>query len=230
MWDLVSGLGAEDSLSWGQECIEQGLNEDVDADLLKDSQVVKLSGAAYTAVETFLTTGANKELGPLHVQLRGEMERARGEDGTVEWVSLEGLPGWLAKHRLLTGPSSSCSASAIVDGSVLVPSSIPFLSSPAVPPIGASDGDTNVPSLERWLTDALGPISGEYLAHCVAAFKAVYITTATELLEIPPSEITHNELKSMGIVKLGVRNRILKKFKQDTSLPISPVPPHPSNS
>jgi hypothetical protein len=53
MWNTISALGVEDSLSGAQEALETGLREEVDTASLQQSQVLRLSGAAYSAVETF---------------------------------------------------------------------------------------------------------------------------------------------------------------------------------
>ena len=64
------------------------------------SKIIKLSGEAYECVQLFLTTGDNLHLGDLHVQLQGKMERIYGEDGSMDWVSVEGKPSWLNKHSV----------------------------------------------------------------------------------------------------------------------------------
>ena len=76
------------------------MSDDLSVDTLKSRQYVVLSREAYNGIETYLTTGDNLQFGPLHVQLRGLMERERGEDGTVEWVSVQGRDAWLRKHKL----------------------------------------------------------------------------------------------------------------------------------
>jgi hypothetical protein len=58
----------------------------------------------------------HKELGPLAVQLRGQMERVSGGDGTVDWVSLQGKDAWLAKHRV--SPAVAAAAAAASDAAI----------------------------------------------------------------------------------------------------------------
>jgi hypothetical protein len=85
MWDVLADLNLEESMQWGQEVTQGGLRADLADVELHQSGVVHLSGDAYTAIETFLTTGENTKLGSLHVQLKGSMERVRGDDGKVDW-------------------------------------------------------------------------------------------------------------------------------------------------
>ena len=100
-------------------------NSETDLDNAIGPEYTALSGDAYKDIHTFLTTGANAQLGPLEVQLDPHMFRCKGEDGEVEWISAEARPIWEDRHREGSGrqdmlvtqssspsPSSSSSAAA----------------------------------------------------------------------------------------------------------------------
>lgn len=85
MWDTLAELNVQESLDWGAEVTEGSLKTDVDGVDFTQSSIVKLSGDAYSSIETFLTTGENQKLGSIRNQLKDKMMRLRGADGAVEW-------------------------------------------------------------------------------------------------------------------------------------------------
>lgn len=98
--DVVSS----DSICAGIDEVDASLRETLSTeetvDKSKQKEIVKLSGDVYTAIHKFLTTGDNKELGPLRDQLEGSMERVTSPfTGVVEWVSVEGKETWLKQQE-----------------------------------------------------------------------------------------------------------------------------------
>ena len=100
LWDTYASAGLEDNLQWAKDGIQIAQKCSVDnVEAFQQSNVVRLSGESYDSIEKFLTTGDNLQLGDLHNQLRNRMERISGEDGSLDWVSIEGKESWLMKHK-----------------------------------------------------------------------------------------------------------------------------------
>eukprot|EP01033_Poteriospumella_lacustris_P018188 gene18188-13061_t len=95
--------------------------------------------------------------GPLADQLRGKMHRLRGDDGAVEWVSVEGEDAWKQAHRLPPPPPPpSSSMSTSVAGVLPVPLVLPL--PPTAPTINTTNTATAEPHNDfvEYLRTALG--------------------------------------------------------------------------
>ena len=56
LWGVVSDVGVEEGLEWGQEALDTGLQEDIEA-VSANSKPMRLTDEAYVSIHTFLTTG-----------------------------------------------------------------------------------------------------------------------------------------------------------------------------
>ena len=85
MLEALTDMSMQDGAEWGKQLVQDGMANDLDSLDLERKGILRLSGESYNAIETFLTTGENAQLGTLRAQLDGRMGPIRGEDGVVEW-------------------------------------------------------------------------------------------------------------------------------------------------
>jgi len=60
--------------------LKDSVKGDVESSIVPED-IERLSGDAYIEINTFLTSGENTNLGPLHLQLDPHMIRCKGDDG-----------------------------------------------------------------------------------------------------------------------------------------------------
>jgi len=60
--------------------LKDSVKGDVESSIVPED-IERLSGDAYIEINTFLTSGENTSLGPLHLQLDPHMIRCKGDDG-----------------------------------------------------------------------------------------------------------------------------------------------------
>jgi hypothetical protein len=148
MWNTVSGLGVKDGLQWADDAVRNGLQSDLSDDSVEAQRPFALAGEAYISIHNFLTTGDNATLGPLSNQLRGRMERCMGDDGAVDWVSVEGKAQWMDKHRVSNSGRQYPSGFGTTSAASICPT-------PPQRPAAVGSGGPCLPPMTTWLHDAM---------------------------------------------------------------------------
>eukprot|EP01033_Poteriospumella_lacustris_P010735 gene10735-7641_t len=156
--------------------------------------------------------------GPLADQLRGKMHRLLGDDGAVEWVSVEGEDAWKQAHRLSpppptpTPPSSSTSTSTSVAGVLPVPLVPPLPS--AAPTANTANTATAEPHNDfvEYLRTALGRhhIHDErLLAPAVRLMAHEGISSHAVWTSLSDTDVMHLLSTEDGLkLKVGVREAL----------------------
>jgi hypothetical protein len=162
---------------------------------------------AYLSILHFLTQGENAKFGSMEFQLKGKMNREIGQDGSVEWVSVEGREEWHKSHR-----QSSDTSSVVIPNIITQAYNIPISQQ-----ISTSVSISKKDDLDEWLRDKLTSLNVKdesTISKILNGFKAEFITTVTEFSEVTEDTFTDKYLEnSVGIAQVGLRIKLLDIHK-----------------
>jgi len=212
----VYEIGLAEGMEWGSDSVRASF--DGEKPTTQKLSAKKLTENAYAAVLTFLTTGENLQLGPLHVQLEGEMERVGpSKNGNIEWVSVDGKDAWLAEEEKLFEKLSNSNGTLPSERNNTSPS-------PLTPtPVFSMKADL------KWLKEELMArgLPEDKIQQCCEVLAAEGFTTAAKLSKVSPDEFSSTYLRSLGITSPAVRNDLLEvhTVMHQTYLASSTAPP-----
>eukprot|EP01033_Poteriospumella_lacustris_P014335 gene14335-10239_t len=162
--------------------------------------------------------------GPLHRQLEGKMHRLRGDDGVVEWVSVEGEDAWRKAHRLSPPPPPPPSSSTSTSLAGVLPVPLVPSVSPTAPTINTTTAEPHNDFVE-YLRTAFGRhhIHDErLLTPAVRLMAHEGISSHAVWTSLSDTDVMHLLSTEDGLkLKVGVREALKLIHKEATAATVT---------